>query len=157
MLLLVTGLMCCAAPLRAEDVTAEPTDIPSVEVSYRELATRADIASLCEIFMLDLVHRAYDEAFGAVRPYFPISDERFTRMRDEARKQHALAELQFGKPLGHALAREELVNDTVLKLVYLEKYEWDALVWEFTFYKPTEGWIINGISFDDGFRSLFRQ
>ena len=170
-LLVAMALVCCAAiPAAAENggtsAPAPPAAAttksgtapaqPMIEVSYRELPTRAEVANRCELFMLDLVQGDYNEAFAGLRPFFPISNERFQRMEDEARKQHAAAELQFGKPLGHILVREELVKDTVLKLVYLEKFEWDALVWEFTFYKPGDGWILNGLKFDDGFQSLFQ-
>ncbi len=135
-----------AATSQAQTRTAE----------YRLLATEADAMQLCETFMQRMIDGDSTVAFELVRPYLPISKERFERLQAETKKQHGLAELQFGKPVEHAFLRADVISDTLLRYRFVEKFEWDLLYWEFVFYRPTHGWMLNRVGFDDNLDVLLK-
>ena len=146
-----------AAMDAAVDGTAAGTAaVPETVVEYRTLASEAEVMQMCEGFLQQIMRDQYDEAFKGIRPYFPISASRFEKLQQETKKQHGLAQLQFGKPIGHLFVRSDTIKDTVVKYRFLEKFEWDVMYWEFVLYKPQDGWILNGLGFDDELHDLFR-
>ena len=130
--------------------------IPEASVEYKLLASEGDAQRLCEIFIQQIMAGEYDAAFQGIRPHFPISDRRFSKLAEETKKQHGLAQLQFGKPLSHVFVGTAMVKDSLLRIRFLERFEWDAMYWEFLFYRPDQGWLLNGIGFDDDLQRLFQ-
>ncbi len=140
----------------AMDAAVDTSHVPETVVEYRTLGSEAEVMQLCEAFLGRVMRSEYDAAFDGIRPYFPISAARFDKLRQETKKQHGLAQLQFGKPIGYLFVRSDTIKDTVVKYRFLEKFEWDVMYWEFLFYKPQDGWILNGVGFDDELHDLFR-
>ena len=153
-----------AAPLAVErpeppapsTTSTSPSNVPAIEVAYHQLASEEDARALCESFLQRIVGHDYGAAFDLVRPYFPISAERFFKLKHETEKQHGLAELQFGAPLGYVLVRDERIEHAMVNYVFLEKYAWDAMYWELVFYNPKDGWIVNRLGFGDELNTLFK-
>jgi hypothetical protein len=135
---------------------SEPPAIELVEIEGRLLRSEGEAFQLCEAFMQRMVSGDYDEAFRQIRPYFPISEQKFAALRDETKKQHALAELQFGKALGFVYLDESSVKDVLLRYRFIERYEFEAIRWEFVFYQPERGWLLNRAGFDDDVDPLFQ-
>lgn len=151
-------LIVVVAPVSAQEPAAppaEPSKIPEAVADYRVLLSEADAQLLAHQFVELVMTGNYDEAFKRIRPFFPISEARFTKLAEETKKQHGLAQLQFGKPVGQVFASADTVKETVLRIRYVEKFEWDAMYWEFMFYRPQDGWLLNGLGFDDDMDVLF--
>ena len=129
---------------------AKPGDAP-----YKLLKSEADAMRLCETFLDDVMAGRYEHAFAVVRPHFPITEERFQHLKQETQRQHGLAELPFGKPIGHVLVESQSVHETALRYRFVEKFDLDLVYWDFVFYQPREGWLLNGVGFDDQVESLF--
>ena len=127
----------------------------AVAVEYRTVRTEADALQLAQQFLENVMAGEYQAAFVLIRPYFPISPQRFARLQEEVAKQHGLAELQFGKPVGSDYVDTQRIGQTMLRVRILEKFDLDVTYWEFVFYRPAEGWILNGVGCDDAVRELF--
>ena len=157
-----TAALTDANPLPAGPATspsATPPASPPTEPAAIEghlLRSEAEAFQLCEGFMQRMVAGDYDEAFRQIRPYFPISEQKFATLRDETKKQHGLAELQFGKALGFVYLDEKSVKDALLRYRFIERYEFEAIHWEFIFYQPERGWLLNRVGFDDEVEPLFQ-
>jgi hypothetical protein len=130
--------------------------IPEAAVEYQLLSSEGDATRLCEVFIQQVMAGEYDAAFAGIRTHFPISERRFAKLAEETRKQHGLAQLQFGRPLGQVYVGAAMVKDSLLRIRFVEKFEWDAMYWEFLFYQPERGWLLNGIGFDDDIQRLFQ-
>ena len=141
-----------AAP--AEGSAAAAQSAPSPELM---LPTEADALALSEAFMQKIIADKYEEAFHLIRPYFPVPEARVANIEKETKQQLGKAELQFGAPLGHTFVGADEVQGTVLRYRFLQQYDLDVLFWEFIFYKPKDGWVINAIGFDDQIRDLFKK
>ncbi|MBI2884857.1 MAG: hypothetical protein HYY15_01645 [Candidatus Omnitrophica bacterium] len=140
-------------PLSLEDAAASPAD--PVVVEYQTLRSEGEALQLCEAFLDRIQAGQYEEAFHILRPFFPVSDARFAKLSEETRRQHGLAELQFGASVGRTLLSSDTVRDSLLRFRFLEKFEWDVMSWDFVLYRPAQGWMLHGIGFDDDVQALF--
>jgi len=144
-------------PGASEPISDAAPAIPAPTViEGRLLGSEAEAFQLCEAFMQRMVAGSYDDAFALIRPYFPISEQKFATLRDETKKQHGLAELQFGKALGSVYIDTASVKDVLLRVRFIERYEFEAIHWEFVFYRPERGWLLNRVGFDDDAEALFQ-
>lgn len=135
---------------------AEPgAAVPEMSVEYQLIASEAEAMRLCEGFLDQIMAGEYQAAFDFIKPHFPVSPQRFDRLLQATRKEHGLATLQFGRPLGRVFINTTTIKDTVMRYRFLEKFEWDVMYWEFVFYRPDRGWILNGVGFDDAIQGLF--
>jgi len=146
-----------AVPAEAQAAAPQEGHVPEAVAQYQLAASEAEALQICDSFIQRVMAGEYDAAFQQIRPYFPISEKRFIKLAEETKKQHGLAQLQFGKPLGQVFVSAQTIKDTVVKYRFLEKFEWDVMYWEFMFYKPQNGWLLNGLGFDDDIQSLFRN
>lgn len=64
----------------------------------------------------------------------------------KAREQHAKS---HGKPTGEfELIREQTVSPSVVRVVYLEKFERGGVAWYFVLYHGPEGWKLADVKWD---------
>ena len=57
--------------------------------------------------------------------------------------------------IGYVLISRENIKDTILKRVYVVKYERHLIRWSFIFYKPYSSWILDYFNYDDAIEALF--
>ena len=62
---------------------------------------------------------------------------------------------RYGKPIGIAFVREEEIPDLILRFTYVEKRSNHGLRWRFTFYRPNDLWILDGVQWDDKLAEVF--
>ena len=141
-------------PLTLND--AAPGPASPIVVEYQLLRSEGEALQVCEAFLDRIEAGNYDAAFRVLRPFFPVSDARFDKLSQETRRQHGLAELQFGAPVGRVFLSAETVRDSLLRFRFLEKFEWDAMYWDFVFYRPEHGWMLHGVGFDDEVQTVFK-
>ena len=67
----------------------------------------------------------------------------------QAMLQVPLMEARFGKSIGYEFISESRAGDSVIKYVYLHKFEKHAIVWQFVFYRPNQTWLINSFKYSD--------
>ena len=60
----------------------------------------------------------------------------------------------YGRPLGFEMVNQEPFGQSLVRLVYLLKFESAPAEWEFYFYKPHDQWLLTNTQFDDGFSML---
>lgn len=61
-------------------------------------------------------------------------------------------EIRFGKALGrHELVRTDVAGDSLVRFVYVQKWERGPMLWYLTFYRGDGGaWVWNGFNFTNG-------
>lgn len=55
----------------------------------------------------------------------------------------------YGTPIGEELVFREPLGESVLRFVYLQRFDGLPLVWEFYFYRPRSRWLLINIQFED--------
>lgn len=90
-----------------------------------------------------------------VKPYWPFPEEELETLVAQTAQQRNQLARRLGKSLGFTLVRREVVADTFLRLVYVERCENTGLRWMFTFYKVRDVWKFNGFAWDEEIAKLF--
>jgi hypothetical protein len=95
-------------------------------------------------------------AFEDFRRWFASPADSLSGLEVAYKSQREVATLAFGKPLGEVeFVREEFVGNSLLRLIYLEKFERNAIVWRLTYYRPNGQWFLHTLSWDDKPQDLF--
>ena len=167
--IILNALVHAEMPSTAQSASAdEETAAPSAGASSADaptagtrtisaLASEAEAMALADAFLRRVAVGRYDEAFAMVRPYFPVPEARIAKIEKETTQQLGMAELQFGATRDFSFVSGDTVQSSVLRLRFLQRFERDAIYWEFVFYKPAESvWVLNALGFDDEIRGLFK-
>ena len=119
------------------------------------LNTKEEAKRLCDKFMKHIVMREIEKAFDVIEPYFPIPETELYTMEMQSIKQLSMAERRFGQPIGYEFVKETSVGDTLIKIIYMEKFENTPVGWMFIFYKPKDKWVLNFFTWNDNTEVFF--
>ena len=63
----------------------------------------------------------------------------------------------YGKPFAFETIHNEQLSPSLIRLVYLLKFEQLPVTWEMYFYKPRDDWKLSNITFVDQFQNISRK
>ncbi len=96
-------------------------------------------------------------AFNSLKPYWAgVPDAEIEVAISKTLDQRKLVSSRFGRTLGAHFVDQQVVGDSVARLVYIEKYEKHIIRWQLYFYRPGDRWQFNTFNFDDQIGALFR-
>lgn len=125
------------------------------ELHAKVFPTKGDVKAKVEEFMELVGVDEVDEAFQILKPYWLFPENEWTQLQIETSQKMTMIEPRYGQTLGYDFVREEIVKDTVLRLIYIQKRERHLIRWRFIFYKPNNMWILNACEWDDELEALF--
>ena len=131
---------CSAQLLYAEDV---------------KLLEKSQTKALCDNFMDQLVAGRFKAAFDTIKPHFPVEEAKFEAGRDVSINGLVSTMTAHGGLIGYTFYKEEDLQDTVVRYVYTIQLRQHLLRWVFVFYKPKDGWMLNGYFWDDNLDWFF--
>jgi hypothetical protein len=103
---------------------------------------------------------AKNDAKGAIEsfaPYWTLPRAEVDVAVSKIVEQRKLLPGRFGKGVGVQFVEQKTVAGTLLRIVYLEKFENHAIRWIFLFYRPRSEWQFNFFNFDDKIHEMFEQ
>ena len=136
------GAATLALPLHAQ------ADVLKNETEVRQLADKAMAAA---------GKGNVDDAYAAIAPYTLKDINAIEQMRTRQRTARMQLEQSTGQAIGYEFIRSERVGESLLKLVYVEKAEKQALPWQFIFYKTPAGWALSQVSMGGDLNVLFSR
>jgi len=120
------------------------------------LHTEGDITDLCENALSHIVDGDVAKGIAALRPYASsISKSDMDSLENQLLGQADTIKESYGDPIGYVLVSMVDLKDTVLRAVYVVKYERHLIRWTFIFYKPYDSWILDFFNYDDSVEDLF--
>jgi len=120
------------------------------------LRTEKDVQSLCENALSHIVNGDLAEGVATLRPYATnISKDDVDSLENQLLGQEGTIRQSYGDAIGSVLISRENLKDTILKVVYVVKYERHLIRWSFIFYKPYDSWILDYFNYDDDIEALF--
>lgn len=120
------------------------------------LRTERDVRNLCENALSHIVEGDPAQGISMLRPYATgISKEDVDSLENQLLGQAGTIKQSYGEAIGYVLISEEDLSDTILKAVYVVKYERHLIRWTFIFYKPYDSWILDYFNYDDRIEALF--
>ena len=119
------------------------------------LASVSDARAVADKAAAKFGNEEFESGYEGLKPYWPLPLVEIDNLTNQTKTQWPLVQQRFGKSLGTEFVKEESAGDSFVRFTYLQKFEKHAIRWLFTFYKPKEEWLINGVTFDDQVSLLF--
>jgi hypothetical protein len=99
----------------------------------------------------------FAEGYGLLIPYWPLEPAEIEVLVGQTVTQWPIVRQRFGSAVGMELVSQATVGNSLVRYTYLHKFQNHAIRWIFTFYQATDGWAVNGVSFDDQIDLLFEE
>jgi hypothetical protein len=100
-------------------------------------------------FMKKIFSDDMSGAFKLARPYLAITEPDFQLAELNTKNQKAQYNNKYGFTLDCEFIEYKKVGSSLIRVVYIEKTEKQALPWIFYFYKPSTAWVLSGFKFGD--------
>jgi hypothetical protein len=88
-------------------------------------------------------------AYATLKPYWPLPQVEVDNLANQTHTQWPMLKQRFGASVATEFVQELRGGASLARFVYLQKFQHHAIRWVFTFYRPQDRWVINGVSFDD--------
>ncbi len=95
------------------------------------------------------------EGLQLMKPYLIIPESEFNVMAEQLKMQEPLMKQRFGNTIGVEFVKEEEVGNSLLRIIYIQKFEKHIMRWRFYFYKPRNSWVLNTFFTDDKLQLMF--
>lgn len=90
------------------------------------------------------------------KPYLIIPDHEFDGVINSLRMQAPVIEQRFGKTLGMEFSQVQEVGESLMLVMYIQKFEKHMMRWKFYYYKPSDSWVLNTFNTDDQIQLMFQ-
>jgi hypothetical protein len=114
-------------------------------------AAASEARPIAEGFMERVVAGKEDElAEAARRGVWLVTDQEYATFRGQFTADRARFAREFGPPAGQfEFVRESILSESLVHVVYLEKFQRDGVLWYFVLYRTADGWKLVGVSWKD--------
>jgi hypothetical protein len=119
------------------------------------LETESQVEDAVEASMESLKRWTIAEFVDSLRPIWNKPDAEINALKIQIEPQRTAAHKRFGNTLGVQFVDLENVEDTLIQVHYIEKFEKAAMRWTFNFYKPMENWYLTSFVWDQNIDVLF--
>jgi hypothetical protein len=129
--------------------------VNTTSAQSRHPKTKEEIIGVCNKFMDAFRDGNYGLAFGTIKPYSVIESYKLDTITGRARAQMAMASRAYGKALSYEEVSEKEVKSSVIRLVYILKFEKSFLKFVFLLYNNGSGWSITSFDYSENSDDLF--
>lgn len=98
----------------------------------------------------------FTEGFALLKPNWPLPAVEIDGLINQINIQWPIVRQRFGTAVGIEFAKEETIGSSFVRYTYIHKFQNHAIKWVFIFYKPKDVWLVNAVSFDDQYQTLFQ-
>jgi hypothetical protein len=112
-----------------------------------EAASKAEPQELAESFLEQVGRGEVDKALESLPKASPWASQ--PQKTEILRGQIKMGISLYGPYLGIERVRESRYSPSMTRLTYLMKFEQHFLVWNISFYKPKERWLLAAVAFLD--------
>jgi hypothetical protein len=126
-------------------------------VHASDLEKESHVENAVETSMNLLKKGTVAEFIDSLRPIWNKPEAEINTITEQVKKQRVEAHKRFGKTLGVQFVDTKNVEDILIKIYYIEKFEKAAMRWTFNFYKPEERWVLSSFVWDQNTDILFNN
>ena len=119
------------------------------------LKSEKELQALVKDVMTDISKGETGKGLDLMAPYLIISKNEFEVTKKQILIQEPLLQEQFGKSLSTEYIRTDKVGSSLIRIIYLLKYEKKVMSWTFYFYKPKSQWVLNAFKSDENLEIIF--
>ena len=119
------------------------------------LGGATEVRKMADGIMGSVAAGNYDGAWSQMKPYTVVPAAEFDVFTAQFSSQLPNILQRYGTPLGSEFVREEKAGESLLRLVYLAKYQKTGMRWFFVFYRGEKGWVLSDFKFDGNLVAVF--
>lgn len=129
----------------------------TVQAHASELASTEEAKLLVKNVMTLVGNGDTNKGLQLLKPFLIIPESEFDVMLNNLKLQQPMIDQRFGKTVGVENMGEKIVGNSFMRIAYAQKFEKHAMRWNFYFYKPKSGWVLNTFNTDDKLQLLFSE
>lgn len=96
------------------------------------------------------------EALTLGQPHAAITAEQIEALIQQVEQQKPIMDDRYGASVDYELIRNDTIHDSLIRAIFLHRFERHAVVWQFLWYRGKDGWVLSNISYTDQLPQLFR-
>ena len=96
----------------------------------------------------------FSEGYEMFLPYWPVAESEVQTLIQQTRDQWPTVTSRFDKSVGFEYIKTQRAGKSLIKHLYIQKFTYHAIRWQFFFYKPKDKWLVNAVMFDDRLEAL---
>lgn len=96
------------------------------------------------------------EGFDLARPHALVTNAQMDEFIQQVTTHQATWDARFGKSTGYELLRNDTVGESLIRTIFLHRFDEHAIVWYFIWYRGTKGWVLNRFVFLEDSTKLFQ-
>ena len=127
----------------------------SFQVKSQDLKTKDDVKAFAADVMASVAEGKVADGLVKFKPYIIIPESEFTMSLEQLKLQQPVIDQRFGQTVGVELIDIEEQGESLMLIVYIQKFEKHVMRWKMYFYKPKDKWILNTYSTDDQLQLMF--
>ena len=127
----------------------------STIISADTLKNEKQVEKLTKNIMLHVGKGETVKGLDLMAPYLIIPKSEFETTKSQFAMQAPMFENRFGKTLSSEYISTEKVGSSLIKILYIQKFERHIMYWNFYFYKPKNEWVLNTFRSNDSLELLF--
>jgi hypothetical protein len=145
------------AAIQALLARRKPPDAPAVEKprSVQAVASMDAAMSLSDRMMRGIVQGNVREAIGLALPHVVMTAEQMEALIQQIEQQKPIRDARYGASVDYELIRNDTIHDSLIRAIFLHRFERHAVVWQFVWYRGKDGWLLSNISYTDQLPQLF--
>ena len=116
-----------------------------------------DINAFMEEVFTCIENGDFQKAFSLVKTNTVIESTQIDMLYAQTESQLNMLNKKYGRDNGFEQVGEMKLGNSLLKKVYIQKYNYIPLRWIFIFYNPGNGWKLIQFSFDEDYKELFKE
>lgn len=117
--------------------------------------TKQELIAGCTKFMDAFKLGKYDDAFQNLKAYSVIEDYKIDTLVKTVKEQMAVISSAYGKTLSYEEVSEKQVKNSLIRLVYLVKFEKFYIKFFFILYNNGSYWTITNFKYTEDITDLF--
>jgi hypothetical protein len=96
------------------------------------------------------------EGFDLVRPHALVTKAQMDAFLQQVTTQQTTWDARFGKSTGYELVRNDTAGDSMVRTLFLHRFDEHAIAWYFIWYRGTKGWVLDRFVFLEDSTKLFQ-
>jgi hypothetical protein len=121
------------------------------------LPSKSSAKDLANNVMTEIAKGNMEAGLKLTKPYLIVPEHEYFALIDQMKMQQPIIDQRFGKTISVEVAAIEEVGESLMLVLFLQKFEKHVLRWKFYFYKPRNEWVLNTFMFDDTIQSMFQR
>lgn len=89
-------------------------------------------------------------------PHAAVTAEQVEALIVQIEEQAPVRSQRYGLSIDYELLRNDMIGDSLIRTVFLHRFDRHAVAWQFVWYRGDDGWVLSNMRYADDLDALFR-